>query len=140
MRNLLLLFLALPLFAVAQSKTNQKILETEQRRFEAMTRKDTVALRDLLADDLVYIHSNALTETKSAHISAISTGRLVYEKMIREQATVRRCGKIALSNGIVRVTGILHGKPFEIRLIYTATYRKKGGIWRLLNWQSTRIQ
>jgi len=133
------LFLALPLFALAQSKTDQKILDTEQRRFEAMERKDTVALRGLLADDLIYLHSNALTESKSAHISAISTGYLIYEKMTREKVGVRRYGKTALTNGIVQVRGILNKNAFEIRLAYTAVYRKKGGVWRLVNWQSTRV-
>ena len=65
MRNLLLLFLALPLFAVSQSKTNQKILETEQRRFEAMTRKDTVALRDLLADERARALREAADEARA---------------------------------------------------------------------------
>ena len=133
------LFLALPLFSLAQSKTEQKILDTELRRFEAMTRKDTLALRDLLADDLVYIHSNTLTESKKEHITNIATGYLIYEKMTREQAKVRRYGKVALSNGVVQVRGILKEKTFEMRLAYTAVYRKKGGTWRLVNWQSTKV-
>jgi len=133
------LFLFLPLFAFAQSKTEQKILDTELRRFEAMTRKDTVLLRELLADDLIYIHSNTMMENKKEHISAISTGRLVYEKMNREQAKVRRYGKTALTNGVVQVHVVLNKNPLEMRLAYTAVYRKKGSAWRLLNWQSTRV-
>ena len=135
----LFLFLALPIFTFAQSKTEQKILDTELRRFEAMTRKDTLALRELLADDLVYIHSNTLTESKKEHITNIATGYLIYEKMTREQAKVRRYGKTALSNGVVQVRGILKEKTFEMRLAYTAVYRKKGGTWRLVNWQSTKV-
>lgn len=131
--------LTLPLSSFAQSKSDRDILDSEQRRFDAMVRKDTVLLRDLLADDLVYIHSNTMTENKKEHISAISTGRLVYEKMTREQAKVRRYGKTALNNGIVQVNVVLNGKPLEMRLMYTAVYRKKGGVWRLVNWQSTRV-
>lgn len=140
MRNLyFFLFLTLPVFAPAQSKCDRKILDTEQRRFEAMMHKDTALLRDLLADDLVYVHSNALTENKKEHISAISGGRLVYEKMTREQVKVRRYGKTALTNGIVQVRVILNQNPLEMRLAYTAVYRKKGGTWQLANWQSTRV-
>jgi ketosteroid isomerase-like protein len=138
-RSIFFFLLFLPLFAFAQSKCEQKILDTEQRRFEAMVRKDTLAPRDLLADDLVYIHSNTLTENKKEHISAISTGRLIYEKMLREHVRVRRYGKMALTNGIVQVKGILKEKTFEMRLAYTAVYRKKGGTWWLVNWQSTRV-
>ncbi len=139
MRSIFFPFLFLPIFALAQSKTEQKILDTELRRFEAMERKDTSALHDLLAGDLVYIHSNTLTENKKEHISNIATGHLIYEKMTREQAKVRRYGKTALSNGTVQVRGILNKKNFEMRLAYTAVYRKKGGTWRLVNWQSTRV-
>ena len=140
MRTFYFFFLfVLPLSIFAQSKCEQKILDTELRRFEAMTRKDTVSLRDLLADDLVYIHSNTLTENKKQHITNISNGHLIYEKMTREQARVRRYGKTALSNGIVQVQGILKEKTFEMRLAYTAVYRKKGGTWLLVNWQSTKV-
>ena len=139
MRPLLLLLLALPFFATAQSGADQQILDTEQRRFDTMVRKDTAALRDLLSDDLVYIHSNTMTESKSAHLTSIGSGKIVYEKMTREQAKVRRYGKTALSNGIVQVKVSLDGKPVELRLMYTATYLKKRGAWRLVNWQSTRI-
>jgi len=139
MRPLLLLLLALPFFATAQSGADQQILDTEQRRFDTMVRKDTAALRDLLSDDLVYIHSNTMTESKSAHLASIGSGKIVYEKMTREQAKVRRYGKTALSNGVVQVKVSLDGKPVELRLMYTATYLKKRGAWCLVNWQSTRI-
>ena len=136
----ILLFLALTLSATAQSKSDRAVLDTEQRRFEAMTRRDTAALRDLLADDLFYLHSNALHENKAAHLGAIASGRIVYEKMNREQATVRRYGRTALVNGIVRVSGKLNQNAFEIRLAYSALYLKKCGKWRLANWQSTRLE
>ncbi len=136
---LALLLFVLPQIAFAQSKADQSVLDAEQRRFEAMTRKDTAALRDMLSDDLVYIHSNALTENKKEHLSSIASGRMVYEMMIREQARVRRYGKTALTNGIVNVKGTVKGTTFELRLAYTAVYRKKGGKWLLANWQSTRM-
>lgn len=133
-----LLFL-LPFTGLAQSKTDRQILAVEQQRFEFMVRHDTVALRPLLANDLVYMHSNALLENKAAHLSAIATGRLVYESMLRETAKVRRYGRIALTNGIVRVKGIINGTPFEVRLAYTAVYRRRHGHWQLANWQSTKL-
>jgi len=135
-----LLFFALTVPAAAQSKANQEVLDTELRRFEAMERRDTMLLRDLLADDLYYLHSNALHENKAAHIGAIASGRIVYEKMAREQAAVRRYGRTAIVNGIVRVSGKLNQNAFEIRLAYSAVYRKKCGKWRLANWQSTRLE
>ncbi len=106
-----------------------------------MTQKDTASLKNLLADDLVYIHSNGLTETKQAHLAAISTGEIVYQAMTREpNVQVRLYSKTAITNGFVQVKVILKGgAPLEIRLRYSAVYRKQKGSWRLVNWQSTRI-
>jgi len=123
----------------AQSKAAQKVLETELRRFEAMTTADTAALSPMLSGELFYVHSNALREDKSAHIEAIATKKLVYQTMERESASVRRFGRTAIVNGLLRVKGILNGNAFEVRLLYLAVYRKKRGEWHLLNWQSTRI-
>ena len=140
MRFLFWYFLLLPFYGLAQSKTDRLILATEQQRFASMVSRDTVALRPLLADDLLYTHSNALQETKAAHLSAIATGRLVYASMLRETAQVRRYGKMALTNGIVQVTGVVNGTSFDVRLLYTAVYRRVRGQWQLVNWQSTRLQ
>jgi len=122
----------------AQSAKAQEILTSEQRRFEAMTAIDTITLRGLLADDMTYIHSNALKETKQQHLSAIASGRLRYESMVREEVAVRQYGKIALTNGSIRVKGLSENKPFEVYLLYTAVYRKQKGVWQLVNWQSTK--
>jgi ketosteroid isomerase-like protein len=124
---------------LAQGKTELKILDTEQRRMEAMTRRDTAWLHRHLAEDLLYLHSNAMQETKQEHLAAIASGRLVYEKMIRESAQVRRWGRTAVTNGRVRVQGLLNGNAFEVSLAYTAVYRRQKGRWLLLRWQSTRL-
>ncbi len=123
----------------AQSSQAEKVLTNESMRFAAMTRADTTALKLLLADDLVYVHSNAMVENKSEHLAAIASRKLVYEKMERESASVRFYGKTALVNGTVKVRGILKGNTFELSLLYLAVYRKTHGRWLLVNWQSTRI-
>jgi len=122
----------------AQTKKAQKVLAAEAFRFEAMTRADTASLRPMLAEELVYIHSNAMQENKSEHLAAIASRKLVYEKMDREKANVRFYGKTALVNGELVVSGILKGNPFELRLLYLAVYRKKRNVWILINWQSTK--
>ncbi|MBN8677796.1 MAG: nuclear transport factor 2 family protein [Chitinophagales bacterium] len=125
--------------AIAQNKLADAVLQFESKRFEAMTRADTASLRTMLSDDLIYIHSNALTEHKQDHLNAIASKKLIYKSMKREQAGVRLYGKTAIVNGTVAVQGILQNNDFSLRLLYTAIYRKKGKHWQLLNWQSTKI-
>jgi ketosteroid isomerase-like protein len=132
-----LVLLQTPFFA--QSKTDRAILDAEQRRFDAMTRRDTVLLRTMLAEDMLYIHANAMVETKTQHLAAIGSGKLDYRQITRENPAVRRSGKIALVYGPARAKGTNQGTAFDVNLLVTAVYRKKKGQWLLVNWQSTRV-
>ncbi|MBL7827893.1 MAG: nuclear transport factor 2 family protein [Saprospiraceae bacterium] len=123
---------------LAQSSQDSKILETESKRFAYMVAHDTAALRSMLSDDLVYVHSNAMKENKQEHLEAIGSGKVVYQSIKREEVKVRRYRKIAICNGVVLVKGVLNGNSFEINLLYSAVYQKIKGSWLLLNWQSTR--
>lgn len=116
------------------------ITESEDMRFQAQIAQDTAALKNLLTDDLMYIHSNGLTETKSDFLHSITTGNITYKTMQPEAGrAIRTYGKTGISNGIVHATGLLNGNPFDIKLRYTAVYVKQRGKWRLASWQSTRV-
>jgi ketosteroid isomerase-like protein len=137
---IILFFLLLNASVFAQNEAvTKEILAVQQVRFNAMTGKDTLALRDLLTDDMMYIHSNAMVESKSQHLEAIISGKVIYEKMVPEATKVRHYGKIAIANGKVNVKGQLNGNTFEIVLLYTAVYRKDKGNWKLASWQSARV-
>ncbi|MFM7154592.1 MAG: nuclear transport factor 2 family protein, partial [Bacteroidota bacterium] len=81
--------------ASAQDHRSEQVLASELKRFSLMTNRDTVQLRDYLSEDLVYIHSNALRENTAEHIRAISTGKIVYQRMDRKRADVRLYGRTA---------------------------------------------
>ena len=131
-----LLLLTISTIAHAQST----ILESEALRWRAQVERDTVLLNKLLTDDLVYIHSNALTESKSDFLHSVQSGSITYHNMQGEPGgSIRQYGKTGISNGIVRATGLLNGTPFEVRLRYTAVYVRQKGRWRLASWQSTRM-
>ncbi|TNE62285.1 MAG: nuclear transport factor 2 family protein [Bacteroidetes bacterium] len=124
----------------AQSQAEQVLLDTELARFSAMVKRDTGTLNPYLHDQLYYLHSNGLTESKQEHLSAIASGKIVYQSMQRDSVVlVRRFGRTALVNSQVAVNGLFQKKAFSILLRYTAVYRKQKGRWRLLNWQSTRV-
>jgi hypothetical protein len=118
---------------------SSKVLANEQSRFSAMVAGDTLQLRQWLSDDLVYIHSNSIQESKNAHLSNIASRKIVYEQMRRESPAVRIKGRLAIVNGSIRVKGLLNQNPFELQMLYTAVYEKKKGKWLLTNWQTTKI-
>lgn len=123
----------------AQTTSKDDVLREEQRRFEAMIQRDTQKLRQMLAEELVYIHSNGLKEGKKDHIQTIASGKIVYQSMMRESVDLRTYGKIAISSGTIKVKGLIQDNPFDVRMLYTAVYKKHKRGWQLLNWQSTRL-
>ncbi len=124
----------------SQSKNQRKLEAIERQRFAAMTMKDTAALHLMLADDLIYVHSNGLLEDKAKHIANIVSGKIVYSTMEPTEIKVRVHGRTAFINGIVQVAGSLAEKPFSIRLRYMDVYTKKRGKWRLAAWQSLKLE
>ena len=123
---------------VGQTHAQKTPQASEQMRFRAQEQRDLRTLEDLLADDLIYIHSNALVESKSDFLSSVEKGAIRYERMRpAPDQRIRRFGKTAIINGTVEVDGIYKGTPFSVTLLYTSVYRRRGGTWRLLRWQST---
>lgn len=135
-----LLASALILLSAEDLYAQRSVPESEQFRFNAQITQDTAALHRLLTDDLVYIHSNALVETKTDFIRSVGGGGIRYLAMSSTSpAEIRQWGKTAVAVGIVSVRGLYQGTEFEMRLRYTSVYRKNKGIWQLSSWQSTRL-
>ena len=52
----------------------QKVIELDKKRMEAMAKKDLAALHALISDGLVYTHSSARLDTKQSLIGAMELG------------------------------------------------------------------
>ena len=111
----------------------------EIARFEAQVKRDTSTLQKLLADDLVYIHSNALTESKSHFIETVATGRIVYDSLVPAEVHHRIYGQTAVGNGKLRVQVRMNGQTLRVDLLFTTVHVRQAGVWRLVSWQSTRV-
>ena len=112
----------------------------ELDRFGAQVARDTAALRNLLDDDLVYVHSNALIENKARFIETVATGRIGYDSLVPVQMTHRLYGSTAVGNGRVRAVVRMNGQILSVDLLLTTVLVSRNGRWRLVSWQSTRAQ
>ena len=106
-----------------------------------MVKGDRAALEKLLADDLTYIHSTALLESKEQFIKSVTSGNIDYVSIVPSEsdAKVRVNGNTAVVNGVAAVNVIDTGKDRKIRIRYTTVYTNRGGAWLLQAWQSTVI-
>jgi len=145
--SFLALVMALALAALGNAQTSsagrgeQQVLQAEKDRFAAMQKVDEAALNRLLSDDLTYVHTSALLQTKKEFIDSLKSGAIKYVSMTPSESDwkVRIIGNVALVNGAAAVHVVDHGKDLHFKLRYTTVHTNRSGSWQLLAWEATRF-
>ncbi len=118
----------------------QEIRALEDRRYKAMTGPDFDTLDALLADDLIYTHSNAVIDSKASYIDGIRSKKWNYKAAERVEENIRVFGDAALINGHVRLTlGNADGSTRQVNGRFLSAWIRRGGKWQMTSWQSTPI-
>jgi hypothetical protein len=141
--RILVTLVALAGVACASGGRPQEDLERlERSRFEAMTRQDITALEPMLADDLVYCHSDATCEGKPEFLETIRSGRIRYLKL---QVLERRpytlpltFGQVVVFGGVLAIEGMLGDQQRSFNVVFTEVYARRDGRWQLVAYHSTR--
>ena len=115
------------------------VLRADDHRFEAMRKEDWAALDHALANDLVYVHSTARVESKAEHIANLRAGKPRYRGIVPRERLVRVHGGIGLVNGVSEMHVERDGKEQRFTVRYLAVYANTGEHWRMIAWQSTRL-
>jgi ketosteroid isomerase-like protein len=110
----------------------------ERARFDAMTRQDIAALEPMLADDLVYCHSDGSCEGKREFLETIRSGRIRYLELRIIELRARVYGDVVVFNGVASMNGLLGGQPRSFNVVFTDVYERSGSGWQLVAWQSAR--
>ncbi|MFI5013698.1 MAG: nuclear transport factor 2 family protein [Hyphomicrobiales bacterium] len=104
----------------------------EQAPYRAMLAHDFDALRSLLADDLVYIHSTGIAESKEAYLAGLAAGLYEYGKIDSRQVKCWGGGEVAVQTGNVDMSVGERGAPKQrLSLLFTLAWRREDGNWRL---------
>ena len=125
---------------LAADNTREAALRSaEMQRFEATVNANAAALGRLLDEELEYVHSNGVTDSKQAFIESLTSGRRDYAKVDATIESIRFFGDLAIIRGNARVTVIDEGKPLELRLGYTDVWRWKDDRWQMTAWRSASL-
>jgi ketosteroid isomerase-like protein len=122
----------------------QDILALESRRIAAMVAQDMATLDAMLADDLSYTHSNGTTDTKASFMELVRNpgdhGRYLGVDYRNEAAVA--LGDAAIVRGIAQITlEGTGGKPDRsYPVLFLDVWERRGGTWRLVAWQATRLK
>jgi hypothetical protein len=119
--------------------TVEDALKAEQDRYAAQMKGDVAAMQRLIGDDLVYIHSSTVQDTKASFIESIRSGNVKYRKMKRGDVKVRTYGCIAIVSGGASFDVTVKGEDRTLSLLFHAVYAKRTAGVQFVSWQATKL-
>ena len=119
--------------------TEAEATAAEDARYAAQMKGDVAALEKLLADDLVYTHSNAAVDNKKAFIDALRSGITKYRTMKRSDTATRTYGCVAIITGRADFETTTKGQDSAVALRFHAIWVKRPAGLQFISWQSTRL-
>lgn len=125
--------------AAAPTTAEAEVLRADDHRFDAMRTGNWAALDAALADDLIYVHSTARQESKAEHIANLRSGKPHYRGIAPRERRARVHGGVGVVNGVSDMHVERDGKEQRFTIRYLAVYVKAGEHWRMMAWQSTRL-
>lgn len=125
--------------ACSGSITVEEALQAEDARYRAQMSGDGPAMAKLFGDDLVYIHSSTVQDTKASFIESITSGNVRYRTMSRSEPRVRTYGCIAIVSGGAKFEVTVKGEDRTLNLLYHAVWAKRGSGVEFVSWQATKL-
>ena len=137
-------FLAILLTFSSKAQQNNSAQQTEvmmkmANLRNALLSKDSVALSNLLADDVTYGHSSGLIQTKTELIRSIVSGEQDYKSIEPSNMIVRIYDNAGVVNTKVKASVIYQGKPIDLNMAVTFTWVKINGEWKLVARQAVKL-
>lgn len=120
-------------------KAAAEVLAADDARYAAMIAQDFAALDRLLADDLLYTHSTAVTDSKPEYLAALRGGKYRYKAARREGTSVRIHGTIAIVNGRSFLEVDVDGVPRSLANAFVNVWVRTPAGWQMTAWQSTPL-
>ncbi len=139
----LVVILALPALASQQTKEStaqQQIMLLDKQWGEAIYRRDTATLGQLLADNLYHVHATGRVADKTAFIDSLEDGMRRHDPIVPMKVQVRLYGDVAVSTGRFRMVAYRKGmdSPMVNQIIlYTHVWVKNNEGWKLVVHQAT---
>lgn len=118
----------------------RSVSAAEDARFTAMIQADTMALKGMLAEDLLYVHSSGRSETKAQFLTAVGSKTIRYLSILpaeRKVTFLDSAAAVIMGRANIRV--ILRNQQLDFDVRYVGAYSTTGDRWRLRGWQTTRI-
>jgi hypothetical protein len=125
--------------ACAGTITAEEALKAEEARYAAQLGNDFAAMERLFGDELVYVHSSTVLDTKASFIESMRSGAVKYRSMTRGDVKVRTYGCIAIISGRGTFEVTARGQDLKLELLFHALWAKRASGVQFVSWQATRL-
>ena len=116
------------------------ILALEERRRQALLAADGVSLLNLLADDLVYVHSTGVCDRRDSYLAKITGGSLKYLELNLQDLQVQLLQQAAVVRGRMAAVISKDGQPKRVSSCFMTVWSLgTDGAWRLCAHQGTPL-
>ena len=104
-----------------------------------MLANDSVALGNMLADALCYVHSSGGKDTRQSYVHKLSNGTLQYKTCEFLTPEFQLIGNVGLVTARMVANVVSSGNHREVANTYLAVWEHDGAAWKLLCLQSTPL-
>ncbi|NTB94898.1 nuclear transport factor 2 family protein [Agrobacterium tumefaciens] len=119
--------------------SSKTALEADQERLEACIASDITALKALMSDNCLYIHTAGNVDNKSTFIDKVETGALRYHRIENTvEYTIEHERAVAIS-GILDMDLQRAGVPASVHIRYCCVWVDTDQGPRMITWQSTPL-
>jgi ketosteroid isomerase-like protein len=129
--SLVAVFLATPVLARDDLRTEKAVIQTLHRACEAYERGDVEAMKQLLTEDFTLTNSAGTVTTRQDDIDLASNGRVQYEVFRNDAMKARLHGDAAIVTGRTIVKGSSGRNAFDAEFQFTDTLVLQDGKWRV---------
>jgi hypothetical protein len=105
----------------------------------ALLKKDTNLIKQLVHKQISYGHSNGWLQTKQDLITDFATGKIEYTKIEEGEKSFTKTKQAIAVRNISKVEGVVNGYVFSMSLQVLQVWKKVKKNWVLLARQSVKV-
>ncbi len=136
---IIILLLTTPFLLAQNRDAEQAVLQAEHDLCQAYQKSDAAGIARGVMEDYTLINSRGQMSTRADDLAEAKKRDPQYEIFANRDMKVRVHGDTAIVTGITRAKGVSGGKAFDAEFLFTDTFIKDNGLWRIAAGHVTKI-
>lgn len=124
----------------AAENDEQTIMQMERERIAMTLKNDIAGLNRIIADDFSGVEISGRVVDKTQLINDIKSSDNDTQSETAESLKVRIYGDTAIVTGTSLTKGKSKDGDYNLRILFTNVWAKRGGQWQIVNRQATQIK